>query len=225
MNFCDKSIVQKAIEGKRIALVGSAPSVMQNKLGFVDSHDVVIRISNYKLFEETGFRTDVFYSFFGNSIKKTREELIADGVYMCMCKCPNGKPIESKWHELRGKQSGIDFRWIYEMREDFWFCDTYVPTIEEFQAQMKILRGRVPTTGFSAILDVLSYNPKSLYLTGFDFFTSGVHNVDERWKQNNPLDPIGHAPHLERNWLIKNYDKYPIELDGKLKSIVRRHRN
>jgi len=224
MNFCDKSVVRKALEGKRIALVGSGPGVLENEPGFIDSHDVVIRISNYKLFPETGKRTDVFYSFFGNSIRKSRHELMDDGVYLCICKCPNAKFIDSPWHVRSGKLNGIDFRYIYEYRDQWWFCNTYVPTVEEFMMGFELLGRHVPTTGFAALLDVLSYNPASVYMTGFDFFASGVHNVDERWRRMNPKDPIGHVPDVERAWFIQNHTNYPIELDETLKKIVRKGR-
>lgn len=220
MSFCGKEYVRGVFEGKTVALVGSGPSVLDNKPGFIDSHDVVVRVSNYKLFEETGTRTDVHYSFYGSSINKSREELIADGVYLCMCKCPNSQPIHTDWHIANGKIKGIDFRYIYQMRHNWWFCPTYVPTDAEFLAQFRLLNNHVPTTGFSAILDILSYNPKSLYLTGFDFFTSGVHNVDEKWKKNNPLDPIGHVPKEERRWLMNNYKDYPISFDYSLKRLM-----
>jgi hypothetical protein len=220
MTFCDKETVRRAIEGKTVALVGSGPGVMDNEPGFIDSHDVVIRISNYKLFPETGKRTDIFYSFFGNSILKSAQELQRDGVYLCMCKCPNAKFIESPWHERNGKQNGIDFRYIYRNRANWWFCDTYVPTVEEFLLQFELLGKHVPTTGFSGLLDVLSYNPKSVYMTGFDFFTSNIHNVNERWRRMNPTDPIGHVPDVERRWVIKNHGNYPITFDQKLQKLV-----
>ena len=220
MNFCDKAFVKQVFEGKTVAIVGSGPGVLDNKPGFIDEHDVVVRISNYKIFEETGIRTDVHYSFYGSSINKSIDDLKADGVYLCMCKCPNSKPINSQWHEINGKTKGIDFRYIYQMREPWWFCPTYVPTDAEFLAQFELLKKHVPTTGFSAILDVLSYNPKSVYLTGFDFFSSGIHNVDERWRKNNPQDPIGHVPHEEKRWLINNYKNYPITFDATLKRLI-----
>jgi hypothetical protein len=222
MDFCDKATVRKAIEGKRIALVGSGPGVLDNEPGLIDSHDVVVRISNYKLMQNTGSRTDVFYSFFGSSIKKTAKELQQDGVYLCMCKCPNAQFMESAWHRRHGKMAGVDFRYIYNHRKDFWFCDTYVPTVPEFLAHFDLLGRHVPTTGFSGLLDVLSYDPASIYMTGFDFFSSGIHNVNERWKRMNPSDPIGHVPDAERNWFIRNVDKLPIIMDKRLKQIVRR---
>jgi hypothetical protein len=220
--LCDSEYVRQFIEGKRVAVVGSGPGVMLNRPGFIDSHDIVMRVNNYKIFPQTGFRTDIHYSFYGQSIRKTRKQLIFDGVKLCMCKCPDAKFMESRWHRENGKHRGTDFRYIYDGRLNWWFCKTYIPTVDEFMEQFNLLGGRVPTTGFSAILDTLKYNPESVYITGFDFFQSGVHNVNEPWRKNNPDDPIGHAPERELEWLVNNLPNYPITVDESLKATMQR---
>lgn len=206
--------------GRSVAIVGSAPSALENARGLVDSHEVVVRVNNYKLGERQGYRTDAFYSFFGSSIRKTAEELKRDGVRMCLCKCPDAKPISCEWHEKRGKLLGIDFRYIYKLRAGWWFCDTYVPTSERFVETFELLGRHVPTTGFAAILDVLRFGPSHAYLTGFDFFASGLHNVDERWRPGDPEDPIGHRPDLELAWLAANAVKHPVEFDRTLAGMI-----
>lgn len=222
MRFVSREEVGAVLSGRRVALVGSGPGVLDNAKGFVDSHDVVMRVNNYKLAPATGQRTDVFFSFFGESIRKTVRELKRDGVRLCMCKCPNGKPIDSKWHVDRNKPKGVDFRYIYEGRREWWFCDTYVPTAEEFLEHFNLLRGHVPTTGFSALLTLLSFEPLSVYMTGFDFFSSGLHNVNERWKAGDPRDPIGHVPEGEAHWLADNRHRYPITVDRRLHATLQR---
>lgn len=216
MRFLTLSEAADYLRGRRLAVVGSAPTVLNNDPGLIDSHDVVVRVNNYKLSDAAGRRTDVFYSFFGSSIRKSSDELKRDGVYLCMAKCPNSKPIDSQWHRERGRLKGTDFRYIYLEREGWWFCDTYVPDDEWFLRGMAILEGHVPTTGFSAILDLLACEPRSLYVTGFDFFASRQHNVDEKWKPGDPADPIGHRPELERAWLARNYGAFPIVFDQHL---------
>jgi hypothetical protein len=223
MLSCDKALVLKAIKGKKVVIVGSGPGVLTNAPGFIDSHDVVIRVNNYKLSGNTGKRTDIHYSFYGNSIRKTANELIRDGVNLCMCKCPDAQFMESKWHRRMGKMNGVDFRYIYSARRGFWFCDTYIPTVDEFMRGFELLGKHIPTTGFSALLDVLECQPASVYLTGFDFFSSGVHNVDEAWKPGDPADPIGHVPDKEAQWLFANMDKQPIQLDSVLTELFRRN--
>jgi hypothetical protein len=199
--------------GKRVAVVGSAPGVLRNAPDFVDAHDIVVRVNNYKLGRAQGYRCDVFYSFFGGSIRKGSGELRRDGVDLCVCKCPDSMPIDSAWHRVRGKVNGIDFRYIYKQRKDWWFCDTWIPSDEHFLRTFNLLGQHIPTTGFSAIIDVLRLEPRSVYLTGFDFFESGMHNVDELWRRGDETDPIGHRPLVERAWLFSNRHSFPMLFD------------
>lgn len=220
MRFLSRPDVKKLFEGKAVAIVGSGPGVLDNAPHYIDAHDIVVRVNNYTLCEQAGFRTDVFYSFFGHSIGVRAEQAKRDGVYLCMCKCPDAHAIESIWHERRGKTTGVDFRYIYEARKDWWFCDIYVPEVPEFIEKFELLNRHIPTTGFSAILDILSFDPKSVYLTGFDFYRSGLHNVDRPWRLNNPRDPIGHVPEDELAWLARNAHRYPIRTDRRLREAM-----
>jgi hypothetical protein len=221
VRFIQFDEVRQFFKGKSVAVVGSAPSIMHNVPGFIDSHDIVVRINNPKCGAAQGMRTDVFYSFFGTSIKKSAAELKREGVKLMMCKCPDAKPIESDWHERNGKTAGIDFRWIYELRRHWWFCPTYIPDVASFMEKFILLDRHIPTTGFAAILDVLACEPASCYVTGFDFFASGIHNGDQPWRKGDPADPIGHRPELEAAWLAGNYRRYPLKLDARLSEIVR----
>lgn len=220
MRFISRSDARRWFEGRRVAVVGSGPGVLQNVPGFVDGHDVVVRVNNYKLSRAAGFRTDVFYSFFGRSIRKTVDELKRDGVTLCMCKIPNAHAIESDWHRRHDQMIGVDYRPHFERRKDWWFCDTYIPTVEEFRVSFDLLGGHVSTTGFAAILDVLSFAPASVFLTGFDFFRSGIHNVDERWRAGRNDDPIKHVPERELQWLARNASAHPVSFDTALASAV-----
>lgn len=216
MRFLDRQQVRSRFDGKRVAIVGSGPGCLDNALGFVDGHDVVVRVNNYKLTRATGRRTDVYYSFFGRSIRKAAEELKRDGVTLCMSKIPNAHAIESEWHRRNGQMIGVDYRPHYERRKDWWFCDTYIPTVSEFMVGFELLGRHIPTTGFAAIIDVLSFRPAAVYLTGFDFFRSGVHNVDEKWRKGRPDDPICHVPERELAWVAQNTRKYPMTFDRRL---------
>ena len=220
INFLTRSQVAERFKGKSVAIVGSGPGCLDNEPGFIDSHDVVVRVNNYKTSERAGFRTDVYYSFFGYSIKKTARELKRDGVTLCMCKCPDEHAIHSPWHIENNRLNGVDFRYIYRHREGWWFCDTYIPDASVFVEKYRLLDSHVPTTGFAAILDVMSFEPKSIYLTGFDFFQSGVHNVNEFWDLRNPDDPIAHVPDKEREWLAANPDSR-LSFDPKLDAILK----
>lgn len=218
MNFLNRQEVKRCFEGKNVAIVGSGPGSLDNDIGFIDSHDIVVRVNNYKLFPATGYRTDVFYSFFGTSVRKTAGELKRDGVTLCMCKLPNARPISSAWHENSGKIVGVDYRYIYKNRYEWWFCDTYIPTVDEFIEKFELLGKHQPTTGFAAIIDIASFNPKSIYLTGFDFFTSKIHNVNDPWRAKNTDDPIRHVPELELEWLRKNKERFST--DERLRTLL-----
>lgn len=212
MRFVTFAEVAERFHGKSVAIVGSGPSVLANAPGFIDSHDVVVRVNNHKCGPAAGARTDVHYSFYGTSIRKDARELQREGVALCMCKLPNSKPIDSEWHERNRKPEGVDYRYIYRLRESWWFCDTFVPDDARFLAKFDLLGKHQPTTGFAAILDALECEPASVYLTGFDFFSSGVHNVNERWVARNPDDPIRHRPDLEREWVARNAGRFTFDL-------------
>ena len=219
--FVTREYVKDFFAGKSVAIVGSGPGCLENPPGLIDSHDIVCRINNFKTSEPTGFRTDVFYSFHGASIHKTSRELKECGVKLVLCKCPecpSGPFIESEWHRKNGKMHGVDFSYIYRSRADWWFCDTYVPSMEEFTASFQLLGQHIPSTGFSALLLILACKPKSILLSGFDFFASRIHNVDEPWRPGNPDDPIGHAPERERAWLKEHADR--VTMDKRLAEIM-----
>lgn len=218
MKFVTREEVASRFAGKTVAIVGSGPGSLDNEPGFVDSHDIVVRVNSYKLSPETGLRTDAHYSFYGTSIKKTADELRADGVTLCLCKCPDAKFIESDWHRRMNKPHGVDFSYIYTDRARWWFTDTYVPSLEEFRASFELLGQHIPSTGFSALLLILSLAPASIYVTGFDFFSSRIHNVNEPWRPGNPDDPIGHAPERERAWLAQHVDR--VTMDRRLTEIM-----
>lgn len=226
VDFITRAQARERFVGKRVAVVGSGPGVLDNAPGFVDGHEVVVRCNNYRLSPAAGFRNDVQYSFWGSSCRKTREELIADGVTLCMCKLPdvdmtqktpeNPRPLSDQWHRPRGQTIGLDYRPHYRRRRDagFWFCPTYVPSVWFFMRSFEMLGNHMPTTGFAAIIDVLSFNPRSVFLTGYDFFSSGKHNVTDRWVAKNPDDPYRHRPDLERAWVAENIGWYPVTVDA-----------
>lgn len=216
--FVTKESIRSRFEGKTVAIVGSGPGVLESPSGLIDGHDVVVRVNNFKIVPpSTGQRTDVHYSYYGTAIKKTKYELKRGGVTLCMCKCPNAQPIESEWHRRNNQMIGVDYRPHYERRAGFWFCETYIPTVAEFMEGFELLGRHVPTTGFSAILTILSLGPAAVYLTGFDFFASGIHNVNERWRPGrNPDDPIRHVPELELRWICENFSNYSLTADKAL---------
>ena len=239
-NFVDKKFVLNYFKNKRVVVFGSAPSCLQNDGKEIDKYDLIVRVNNYKIkgFEaHTGSRTDVHYSFYGSSIKKTKEDLISDGVKLCMTKCPNAVCHMTEWHIKKNNHPyGCDFRYINKKRENWWFCDTYVPTKEDYIRGFDLMGQHVPTCGFACILDLIDCKPKELYITGFTFMKCEKcgkrgwdckceapkvgHNVNEKWRRKNPDDPIKHEPQREYELLIEFAKKHNfIKLDKSLNGL------
>ena len=220
MNSAAWPAVAERFRGRRVALVGSGPGSLDHSPGFIDGHDIVVRVSNYKTGRMQGMRCDVHYSFYGTSIKTSAAQLLRDGCTLCMCKLPDSQPIDSDWHRQTGRLAGIDYRYIYRYRASWWPCPVFVPDDTRFLEKFELLDRHQPTTGFAAILDLLACEPAELYLTGFDGFTSRLHNVDERWRPGNPEDPFGHRPDLELQWLRDHRARHPITCDRRLADVL-----
>lgn len=220
MAFVPFSEVAALLRGRRVAVVGSGPGSLDNEPGAVDAYDVVVRVNNFKCGPAQGERVSIHYSFFGTSVRADAADLLRRGCRICVCKLPNSQPIDSEWHRVRGKLVGIDYRYIYTKRAAWWPCDVFVPDDARFLAKFELLGRHQPTTGFAAILDVLECEPREAYLTGFDGFTSGIHNVDEPWRPGDATDPIGHRPDLELQWLRDNRTSQPITFDKRLSALL-----
>ena len=180
------------IDNKKVLIVGGGP--VDKPKEFYDSFDVIVRCNNYK--KVNSDRCDIFYSYFGRNIKKTPEELLKDGVKFCINKVPNKNMTRQLKHCTIDM---ADYRWIYELRKDWWFCPMVELPPFELQWQIAILTGNMPTTGVSAILFFVSSRIcKDVTIVGFDNFECGLHNVDEKWDSSG-----SHRPDLEKEVLIK----------------------
>jgi len=237
VNFLTYEQCAERFRGKSVAIIGSGPSAFQNSGAHIDSHDVIVRIQNYKMrkFEKlVGSRTDVVHSFWGISMRKTATELAQDGVTLCMCKCHDGSlPFKCEWHEKSGKIHGVNYRYIYNLRAQFWFCDVYAPKVDRFMDYFSRIKnqdsrypGHQPTTGMACLYDFMGFECSKVYVTGFDFFTSRIHNGNEAWSPQNSDDPIRHMPEKEMAWLKENWpknwyaDKRLSELIGAPREVV-----
>jgi len=166
--------LENFIKNKRLLVVGGAPSASKKSKDWYDTFDVIVRCNNYKKINND--RTDVFYSYFGRNIKKTKEELLKDGVKFLINKCPNANMTKVLTNcDIQDK----DYRWIYDLRKDWWFCPLISLTEQNLIRQIGFLDGYMPTVGFSAILFFSKYT--KLDIIGFDCFESGIHNLNEKW--------------------------------------------
>ena len=166
------------IKNKKLLIVGGSPSASNKSKQWYDSFDIIVRLNNYKKINSD--RTDIFFSYFGRNIKKTKEELINDGVKFLINKCPNLDMTKS----LKNYNVDMtDYKWIYDLRKDWWFCPLISLTEEDLLWQIKLLDGYMPTVGLSAILFFMNY-VKPINIIGFDCFESNIHNLDEQWDKS-----------------------------------------
>lgn len=186
------------IKDKKVLIVGGAPSASKKNKTWYEKFDVIVRLNNYKKVNDA--KTDIFFSYFGRNIKKTEEELLEDGVKFLINKCPNADMSkELKKCDIQDK----DYRWIYDLRKDWWFCPLISLTEADLLTQIDLLGGFMPSVGLSAILFFKQYT--KLTIIGFDCFKSGIHNLDEKWDGSG-----NHAPNKEAN--ILNYLKQRKEI-------------
>jgi hypothetical protein len=227
--------VSKLVRGKSVVVVGSAPSGLENTGHFIDSHDVVVRVNNYKTHgvdkkgvtydfrPQLGSRTDIHYSYYGGAIRKSGKELKRDGIKAHMCKCPNDVCHVTEWHKQNNQIQGGDFRPIYRRREGYWIKPVYIPKKEHYMKLFHLLDKHVPSTGLAAVWEMINMEAKSIYITGFDFMDTPLHNVNERWLKGREDDPIGHDWKREktlcRRWVTKNSH---IDCDDHLKKAFKK---
>jgi len=168
----------KNIKNKKVLIVGGASSASKQPEKWYNSFDIIVRCNNYK--KSNNSRTDIFYSYFGRNIKKTPEELKKDGVKFLISKCPNADMSKQlSAYEIDMK----DYRWIYKLRENWWFCDLHIMSIEEMLEQISLMGNTMPTTGLSAILFFVK-RQCNVNIIGFDCFDTNIHNLNEVWDQS-----------------------------------------
>ena len=191
-------IIANYFKNRSAIILGSAPSVVNAQAEYLSKFDIIVRVNYYEPFNECK-RTNVYYSFFGRSILKVGERIAKWGrpdflffkypFDFCWLR-------HTKGAEIAGKSG--DFRFVQKSRQgeiakNDYFVQTQANFISNFCAV-----GSIPTTGVSAILDVLRYQPKELHIAGFDFFKSKMHDVNKPWL---PQEGQGHDFDSEE-WLV-----------------------
>lgn len=196
--------VDRMIRGKRVVVIGSAPSALRNRGEDIDGYDTIIRVNNYDLGRDSnslGTRTDIYYSFFGSSIKHTAEQLRKEKVQVLVSKIPYADYTRHYAYGRDERHGVLNFKKYY----DNWRwrgLPIYIPRTTDLIDECALI-GRMMSSGVSAIKFALSCEPKSLYVTGFDFFASGIHDHHARWRNGAG----GHATHKEREYVKSLYKK------------------
>lgn len=157
------------LDGKRVVIVGPAPSVVGSNQGtIIDSYDIVVRLNKalpipHGLKNDIGTRTDVLYNCMnpspecGGEIKT--DILTENGV----------KFLVAPYPPTTGYRFGADIENYLKLNgQKVPFCHFDQKLFADLLKEIKL-----PNTGISAIIDLLSFNIKELYITGFTFFKGG----------------------------------------------------
>lgn len=147
------------IKGKRIAFIGACPNILDKGFGEkIDKYDVVIRSNNFwksfddSLIKDYGKRCDVVYvnrQYFRSIKPFPIAEMKVKGIsWLCLKGCNHNQLMEiNKVIDARVYADNKAVRKVY----------TALPSA---------------TSGLMLCNDLLSLDPKELYITGIDFFAS-----------------------------------------------------
>lgn len=152
------------LKDKKVIVVGPASYLEGSKKGnFIESFDVVVRLNNgYDIhesyIEDVGKRTDVLYHclwgpHFPNSIPHLNQK-----VKYLKCSYPNILPFS------------LDIGKFNKVNRDRIKFEPY--QLSKYEELFNILESR-PNTGTSAIYDLMSYEIKSLHISGITMFDGG----------------------------------------------------
>ena len=213
--YVDKSEQHKQgfeeyLKGKSVCIVGPAPSIIGSKQkDLIESFDVVVRVNRsipvpIERIPDVGSRTDIYYH--------------------CMSQLPeNGGPIQ------------FDY-----LQDKIEFIASPYPSIPPFDRDLSIFNkmnndrlklhvidkqlylnfskemNTRPNSGICAILDLLSYDIKELYITGFTFFKGGYDKTYRNQTEDQVMELMGryNVHHIEPQ--IK-YMKKKFQEDKRLK--------
>ena len=161
-----------------VALVGNAGYLAELRQGrFVDSHDVIIRMNNFRLagFEEAvGHRTDVLLTNFHKDIDFSNPALHQASVIVSSS--PN--------NFQRTPERGLFIRHGERITTGMLKLGAsvvFAPDTERFLGWIEQI-GRYPTTGAVGVFLLLDYLLpviKTAYVTGFSFFAGRSHYFND----------------------------------------------
>lgn len=169
------------VKGKTVAIVGPAATTIGREEGAkIDSCDIVVRVKSFmyprEMEVDLGTRTDILYT------TEARDRV--DIQKYEVLKHPVTRKDTYKYEKFSGFEQYKDLKFVVSTYpEDEWFADRYtqhmidlkdsgivdcrfVSSKPYFTAKDKTNR---PNSGFSALLDVLSFDIASLHIFGLDF--------------------------------------------------------
>lgn len=200
------------LKNKRVAVIGPSQSSIGCGLGAeIDSYDVVVRLlpSNANLeeminknYKDVGSTTDVLYSNFDQLFLSSENTLKVklQGVKYLNCTRPVSE-LGSLWEHSKK---------ILDMH-DIFYCPVDQVKYHNCSRMLKCS----PHKGFSAIMDLLSYEIKELYVVGFSFYKD---KASPQWANLNGWEYERYLKDVEQ---VTRDSERVIEYDNGEESYIR----
>jgi len=219
--------LSKFLKGKRVIVVGPAPSIIGSKQGdLINQYDVVVRLNKAlpvpkDLQSDIGRKTDILY----NCMNPSEEcggtislgQLKKYNVKFLVAAYPPVDKMEST--KLRTRKDNFDF---YQKNKSKFpnYCHTDKNHFKKLWTEMKL-----PNTGIMAILDLLRFDIKELYITGITFFKGGYYSKYRKYNEEEVLKHMKrfnlHKQDKQLSYMahILSKDKR-VKMDGALQKII-----
>ena len=168
------------VTGKTVAIVGPANSIINtNKGALIDKFDIVIRLNkalplSRSIIKDTGSKTDIVYNSLNTESHPGQNNLNTKlykryGVKFVCSPYPYSGVF---------KQDIINY--INMFKFDIPFRCVNRKKFNKFEGSLKTR----PYTGTSAIMDILNFPIKLLYITGIDFYNTPYYSQYRRIKKS-----------------------------------------
>ena len=213
-------LFKKFVENKTVAIVGPAKSIIGTGKGeTIDKFDIVIRLNKalplpMNISKDIGTKTTIIYNSLNVSDYPGQNILDTNlykqyGVKFVCCSYPyNGVFVNDINNYINRYQFDIPFRCIEHGK------------YYAFENKIKTR----PYTGTSAIMDILSYKVKALYITGIDFYNTPYYaqyrNISEKRLSGLRSNGIHNAYSQMEYLLYKSLTDTRVMLDQKLQKLL-----
>ncbi|HEX8474352.1 MAG TPA: glycosyltransferase family 29 protein [Pyrinomonadaceae bacterium] len=238
------------LEGKNVVIVGPAETLLGSEQGgFIDSHDLVVRINTAlehmpfaaRLAADIGTRSDILYC--NNEVLTEnilRRKHISHRRFMRLCDEINLKYLVATNNNFTCTDIANPHHPCFLEHRAFQEFLNKHPTKTKLRmlywtsnVLRRWLHGYVGRTGTIAIVDLLSYNIKRLYVTGMTFYHRGghlfyrhcvpeLHPLKDHLGRDTNLSDKGHNSYVELELMTKLASLFEerLKLDENLHQLV-----
>lgn len=207
--------LRELVYGKKIALVGPSPHLMNKKIGkLIDTYDIVCRVNEFFPFgqeQDYGSRTNIlFYGCNANNFNNFEKSIYK-------AKKENPKLLEQLnifiSTQYRKNEINIfsqqDFIHLLKMNTPHTILGALGITSWDYYTWWI---GTQPNTGILALCMLANEEPSELFLTGFSFYSQGTapnqlhHSAYVEYGGDNKGVPWrGHNQNMQKQWFINKF--------------------